>query len=234
MDILSEMRSAIQSGLNVSSTSSLFPSDTIDAALNRVYIKVGGLFRWPALEYAKKTSAVKDQEYYDAPDIWRPDSMFRLEIDDERYGNEPDGSPMDFGDYLTWKLENEGSTEKKWAVQWLRYFIYPTPTANGDNNISVWGQKNVTELSEDGDVTIFSYSMPECNEALVLETVAVLKKKGELEKSGQMYSAEALQTLTVAYNKIRQEKAKYEKQLPFLYVDDFFGSGVKKQVTGNF
>ena len=236
MDTLSAMRTAIQSDLNVSSSSSLFPPATIDSAINRAYQKAGALFRWPALEDAKKTSSVADKEYYDAPSTWRPDSIWRLEVDGDYYGEDPDYSPMVFQDYLDWKANdiNENSTEKKWAVQWLRYFIYPTPSADGDNNISIWGQMNVEELSVDGDTTIFSYNSPECNEALVLEAVAILKKKGEAEKSGQMFSEEAKQILAIAFNKIRQEKAKYEKTQPMFEVDDFFGPGAKKQVTGNF
>jgi len=236
MNLLSEMRSAVQSDLNVSSTSSLFPSDTIDLAINRAYRKSGGLFRWPSLEDALKTSTVADQEYYDAPTIWRPDSMWRLEVDGYQYGETPDGSPMFYPDYLEWRSnsDNENSTSKKWSVQWLRYFIYPVPTTNGSNNISVWGMKNVEDLDEDGDTTIFSYSMPEGNEAVVLEAVAILKAKGENEKSTEFKSVEAKQILAVAFDKIKKEQAKYEKVQPFLEVSDMFGEGTTKQKIGDF
>ncbi len=233
MDLLSEIRSTVQSDLNVGANSSLYPPSRIDASIQRSYVKAYRLFRWPATEDAKKTSTAENQEYYDAPQNWSPDSIWRLTVDGNLYGESPDGSPMDFGDYLLWKAENPNSTLKKWAVQHKRFFISPTPTAVGDKNIVIYGQKIPTALSDDSDTTIFSYDMPECNEAIALEAVAILKRKGEI--SGEMYSAEAKQILVVAYNKLRQEKAKYEKTQPGWNVPDYFGStNAKKQITGNF
>lgn len=236
MDTFADMIAALQSDLNVTSNSSLFPPATCKSALNRAYRKSGALFRWPALEDAKKTSTEANQEYYDAPQTFRPDSIWRLEIDGNQWGEDPDGSPMVYEDYLIWRADsdNANSTKKKWAVQWLRYFVFPIPTSNGDNNIVVWGQKNVATLTADGDTTIFSYSMPECNEAVVLEAKAILQGKGEDEKSMEMASLEAKQILAVAFNKIRQEKAKYEKTQPMFDVDDMFGKGTTEQKTGNF
>lgn len=235
MDTFAEMIVVLQSDLNVNENSSLFPPITIKAALNRAYRKAGALFRWPALEDAKKTSTAINQEYYDAPETWRPDSIFRVEIDGDQWGEDPDGSPMVYEDYLVWRADddNANSTEKKWAVQWLRYFVFPIPTTKGDNNIHVWGQKNVATLVADGATTIFSHSMPECNEAIVLEAKAILQAKGEDERK-EMASLEAKQILATAFNKIKQEQAKYEKIQPMFYVEDMFGKGTTEQKTGNF
>jgi len=235
MDTFSEMREALQSDLNITSTSSQFPTATLNLALNRSYIKSGALFDWTSLEDSQTTSTAANQEYYEYPDDWRPDSMWRLTVDDTLYGEDPDGSPMVFADYLIWKSDNTNSTKKKWSTQWRRYFIYPTPTTVGSDNITIWGFKNVEELTADGDTTIFSYNLPECNEAVVLEAVAILRKKGEAMESAQMYSAESKATLAIAYNKIKRNKSKYEKTQPFFNVEDFYGStNSKKQVTGNF
>lgn len=236
MNTLANLRTAVRSDLNVTSSSSLFPEATIDNAINRAYQKSGALFRWPQLEDAQETTTQADQEYYDTPSTWRPNSMWRLQVDGDYYGESPDYSPMVFQDYLDWKADdaNDGSTEKKWAAFGSWYFIYPTPS-EADLVIAIWGQKNITELSGESDTTIFSCNMPECNEAIALEAVAILKKKGEAEKTGQMYSEEAKQILVVAFNKLRQEKAKYEKTQPFLYVEDMFArTGDKEQITGNF
>lgn len=237
MDTFLEMQTAVQSDSNVSSNSSLFPLTKIKSTIQRAYIKSGSLFRWPALEDAKKTSTGINQEYYDSPQGWRPDSIWRLEVNGELYGEEPDGSPTDYNDYLTWRLANPNSRDKKWGVQWMRYFITPVPTAVIANGISIWGQMNVNTLVENADTTIFSYNLPECNDAIVLETVAMLKKKAEDANTGQMLSAEAKQILAFAFNKIKQEKAKYEKIQPFLNVPDYFsGKGIKssKNTIGNF
>lgn len=232
-----EMQSALLSDLNVSNNSSLFPIDTTKLAINRSYSKAGGLFKWPQLKDAKKTNTQTDIENYDYPETWRPDSIWRLDIDDTQYGEDPDGSPMDFNDYIIWKADNSNSTDKKWANFHRQYFIHPTPT-NATGVISVWGYKNVTTLVNDGDTTIFSYSMPECNEAVVIEAREILKLKGEDDKarenSVQMLSPAAFGILTNAFNKIRQEQAKYEKVQPFMNVPDMFNRSSTADIIGNF
>ena len=228
------MKSALLTDLNASSNSSLYPSDTVQLALNRAYQKAATLFRWPMLSDAKTTSTVANNEYYDEPSTWRPNSTWRLEVGTTLYGQGDDGNPMNFSDYLIWKSENANSTDTKWSVFNGFFFMYPIPTTNASSDITIWGQKNVTELANDGDVTIFSYSMPECNDAIVLEAGAILKKKGELEKVGQMYSDEAKQILILAFKKLSSEKAKYEKIQPGWDIQDYFGRSQVKNTIGRF
>ncbi|MEK7180686.1 MAG: hypothetical protein AAB706_04370 [Patescibacteria group bacterium] len=239
MDLLSDIVTAVQDDLTVGDESTLFSPTLIKRAINRAYRKAGALFPWSELMDAKKTSTQANQEYYDYPQAWRSNSIWKLTLldsagNDDRYGEEPDGSPLSFDDYLAWKEDNPDSTDKKWANQWRRYFIWPIPTTAGTNNISVWGQKVTDNLSSDSDTTIFSYSAFEGNEAIALETVAILKSKGEQEKSGEFRSTEAKQILAVYWGKIRREMAKYEKIAPFFYVNDFFGRGTSKDLTGKF
>ena len=177
---------------------------------------------WPETEDAQKTSTENGADYYDFPDDWVSDSMWRLEIDGDTYGEEPDGSPMRFQDYLLWKEKYPDSTKKKWSVQKRRFFVSPTPTTNGINNIVVWGHFVPADLVEDADVTIFSYNRQECNIAIELEAVAILKNQGENEKTGQFYSTDAKGILATAWSKIRKNQAKYDKNQPFLDVPDFF------------
>lgn len=236
MNTFEELTVAVQSDLNVLDEAPLFPKAVVQRAINRAYIKASSLFKWSGTEWAKKTTTQKNLEYYDYPREFRDNSIYRIEVGGVQYGNLPDGSPMNYHDYLTWRNDsaNANSTEKKWANQKRRYFIYPVPTTAGVQ-ISVWGQKVPDALSQDGDHTIFSYSMPEGNEAVVLEAVALLKSKGEEEQSGQFRSLEAKQILVVAWNKIRQEMAKYEKREPFFNVPDFFSTRLTKERTiGNF
>lgn len=216
MDEFSDLISAVQSDLTVGSESTLFPSDTIKLALNRSYRKAGGLFRWPETEDSKNASTKNGYEYYDYPSNWRPDSVWKLMVDDVDYGE-----PLTFKDYLYEKEEDIPSgRDYLWSSQWRRYFIYPTPTTDGTNNISIWGQKVVDELVNNTDTTIFSYAMPECNDAVVLEAVAILKSKGENDKGAEFKSAEAKQILTIAWGKVRQDQAKYLKSQPFFDIPD--------------
>ena len=222
MDQLSDLVSAVQSDLSVSTNSSLFPEATIKLAINRAYNKCGSLFKWVALQDSQTTSTVASQEYYEAPSTWRPYSIWRLEVDGVMYGQDPDGSPLSFDDFLIWKSDNASSTDKKWAVQWLRFFIHPIPTT-ATSTITVWGYKNVEELTDDTDTTIFSYNLPECNDAIVLEASAILQYKGTDIKTGQFLSMEAKNILSITYQRIKADNSKNEKNQPFFYVPDYFG-----------
>lgn len=222
MNLFSDLVDAVQSDLTIGDESTLYPLATVKSAINRAYLKCGGLFRWPETEDAKKTSTQANQEYYDYPATWRPDSIWKLTVDDTDYGD-----ALSFKDYLYEKENISGGvlpSERSyiWANQWRRYFIYPTPTTAGSNNIVVWGQKAVDLLSADGDVTIWSYAMPECNEAVILEAVAILKAKGENENSAQFKSTEAKQILVVAWGKIRQEQDRLKSTQPEFTVPDFY------------
>jgi len=237
MNLFSELITAVQSDLTINDDSTLYPIATVKLALNRAYIKCGGLFLWPETEDAKKTSTQANIEYYDYPATWRPDSIWKLEVDDVDYGD-----PLGFKDYM-FEKENDVPCGRDyiWSSQHRRYFIYPIPTTAGDYNISVWGQKTVDALTNDGDVTIWSYSMPECNEAVVLEAEAILKKKGQDVRitssggtMGDLISVEAKQILSVAWSKIRQGQEKYQQTQPMFDTPDFFSQTVTHSQTGKF
>lgn len=234
MDTLADLVQAVQDDLTVGDESTLYSPTLIKRVINRAYRKTSGLFPWPELQDAKKTSTQANQEYYDYPVNWRSNSIWKLQVDGERYGEDPDGSPLSFDDYLNWQLDNPDATDKKWANQWRRYFFTPVPTTQGDNNIHVWGIKVPTALSDNSDTTIFSYSTPEANEAIQLETVAILKSKGDNDKGAEFKSIEAKNILVVAWNKIIKENAKYEKNMPFFEVQDFFGGGNSRDLRGRF
>lgn len=235
MDTLLQMRQAVWTALNGGSESSLYPQATIDLSINQAYRKTGGFFAWPELEDAKKTSTEEDQEYYDYPQNWRPDSIWKLKVDGEDLGD-----PLEYKDYL-YETENNfpNGVKSIWASQWRRFFIRidgEAPGSNGNNNICAWGLKAVETLVADGDTTIFSYALPECNEALVLEATAIIRAKNEEEKRSEFKSAEAFRIVTRAYKRIRESQAKYEKTTPFMDVPDFFArrKSRSRTRTGNF
>lgn len=230
MDLFSEIRAVVYDDLTSGTESTLFSQTTVDRNINRAYRKAGALFRWAETEDAKKTSTVNGQEYYDYPQTWRPDSVWKLEIDGVDYGD-----PLIFKDYLIEK-ENDfpSGLEKAWSNQWRRFFVYPIPTANGSYNISIWGQKVVDALVNNSDTTIFSYAMPECNDAVAIEAVAICKAKGDQQNDGEFLSMEAKQILINAWAKIQQEQKKYETTQPFFEVPDFFGKGGSKTRIGRF
>jgi hypothetical protein len=219
MNLFSELQVAVQDDLTIGNESTLFPVSVIQRAINRAYNKCAGLFRWPETEDAKVTTSQLSVDYYDYPQTWRPDTIWKLTLNGVDLGD-----PLDFKDYQ-YEVENDLPSGKTtiWSSQWRRYFINPAPTAAG-LEIVVWGQRSVEDMTEDEDITIWSYSMPECNEALVLEAVAILKGKGEDDKSGQFRSAEAKQILVVAWNKVKQEQDKYKKTRSEFVIPDFYSN----------
>lgn len=233
MDTFLELIQAVQSDLTLGDESSFMPLATVKLAINRAYInKVSAIFKWPQTEDAKLTSTESGLEYYEYPDKWRPNSIWKLVVDGTDYED-----PLAFRDYEYEKNNDYPSGKTKiWANKALKYFIAPVPTANGDNNIEVHGQMIPDKLVSDNDLTLFSYNMPECNEAIVMEAVAILKAKGEDNGGSDFISKQAKQILVVAWGKIRQEMAKYEKTLPMFNVGDMFGrqSAVSSRRIGNF
>lgn len=243
MDQLSELRAAVQSDLTVGAESSLFPATTIDLAINRAYRKIGAMYKWNETRDALKTSTISGREYYEYPQAWRPNSIWKIVVDSEDYGD-----PLTFKDYQ-FEQDNDSPSglERMWTNYGKRFFIDPAPTTNGDKNISIWGYKFVESLSLDGDITIFSYSMPEINEAIVLEAVAILKRKGDEKQSARMgvvagaglISQEARSIVVTTITKIALEDSKSVRTTPQFYVPNFFPSGIQSQqsvrnIIGNF
>lgn len=225
MDNLGQIRSAVQSDLTVGAESTLFPPATINSAINRAYRKIGGLYRWSQTEDAKTTTTQANINYYDYPSTWRPNSIWKLMVGTQDYGD-----PVEFKEFLDEIEENMPSGKSyMWANQWIRYFLYPTPTVAG-TTITIWGQKVVTELSADADQTIFTGSLPEVNEAIVLETVAILKSKGDQQQSGIMLSAQATSIVAGAWSQTKQNKAKQEHTISGWDVPDLFGSGANTKI----
>lgn len=235
METLEDMREAIQDDLTVGEESQLYSPTVIDRYINRAYLnKVAPFRKWPERQDAKETTTQLNQEYYDYPQNWQSNSIWKLRINGVRYGEDPDGSPLSFDDYLNFKENYPDSTDKKWANQWRRYFVWPVPTVAG-LTICIWGFKTITtKLTNDSDTTIFSYSTPQANEAIVLEAKAMLKSRGDDDKSSQFASVEAKALLISTWTDIQNEMAKYEKDMPFFEVQDMFGRGNSKDLRGRF
>lgn len=241
MDQLSELRTAVQSDLTIGDESTLITPATIDLAINRAYRKIGAMFRWEETKDALKTSALANHEYYDYPQNWRPMSIWKLTVDGTDFGD-----PLTFKDYNYEKENNLPSgLVRMWSNYAKKYFIYPVITADGDNNIAIFGYKFVDKLTLDGDITIFSYSMPEVNEAIVLEAGEILKNKAEVKASDRggsiigmdLLSKPAKSIVVQTWTKITQEQSKLEKTQPQWDVPDFFGparTGRKDSNIGNF
>lgn len=225
MDSFIDLINATYSDLTASSESDLYNLTAVMLAVNRANQKAGSLFKWPKTQSAQTTDTQKNIDYYDVPDNWKPDSAWKLTVDDLDYGK-----PLLFEDYLKFKEDNPASVVKKWSQQWTRYFISPTPTADGVKNISIFGFESVAWLVNDTDTTIFSYNMRDCNDAIVQEAVAILKAKAEDENSSIFRSTTAKSILTTAWVKIQQGQMHKRKIQPMFQVPDFFGGNVNRVI----
>ena len=229
MNQFSEMYGWVQSQLSVTSSSTFYTLTLIKSEINNTYLWATSLFNWPQLEDAKKTSTVVNQDYYDYPSVWRPDSCFRLEIDNEKY------DPKSFEDFLDYRLDNANETGTLiFANHGTQFWVFPTPTANGTNNLSAWGFKNPTALSADADTTIFSSVDPTGNTAVCKQALAVLQAKGKDKKTSQVEDAEAKSILSTIYSKIASQQQKFQRlDHPKFDVPDYFrGKAVGE--TGKF
>jgi len=229
MDTFQDLYEAVYSDLTANTESTLYSLTAVKLAVNRAYDKAASLFRWSKTEDAEVTYTQLNIEYYDYPKEWRPDSIWKLTVAGVDYGD-----PLTFKDYL-YEKENDmpSGLERMWATQWTRFFIYPTPST-ADLEINIWGVEVVEWLVDDEDETIFSYNMRDCNDAIVNEAVAILRAKAENERSSQFRSVAAKEILISAWNKMRQEQAKYEKTTPMFDVPDMFSRGRTRSKVGKF
>ena len=239
METFEEIVDEVQADLTLGDESSFIDRDRVKSVVNRAYRnKVAAIFKWPQTEDAKLTDTIAGAEYYDYPDYWRPNSIWKLVVNGIDYED-----PLHFRDYQFEKDNLYPSGIKKiWSNKALQYFIIidgAAPTTDGnptypDGNIEIHGQKIPAKLVADGDLTLFSLNMPELNEAIGLEAKAMLKSKGEEDQVGQFASVEAKQICVTAWKKLSQEMSKYEKTLPQFNVPNLFGKGGSQQIIGNF
>jgi hypothetical protein len=204
------------------------------------------MFKWPATKDAKKTSTIATHEYYDYPSQWRPDSLWKVRIDGKDMG-----SPLAERDYYFEQENNFPNGSKNiWFNQKKRFFVTVNglpPATTGDNNIEMWGFKFVDKLVNASDITIFSYDMPEVNEAIVLEALAICRIKGGEQpvrlaryvQGAVLISYEAQDILQTAWAKILQEQSKIDRTTNEFTVTDFFATGINRVNTkryniGNF
>lgn len=88
-------------------------------------------------------------------------------------------------------------------------------------------------MDSDNDITIFSYSMPEINEAIVLEAGAILQQKGDIQQTkragvvmgSDLFSQESFSIVIRTWGKISQENQRQQRTTPQFDVPDFYGTG---------
>lgn len=227
MTTRSNLESELTSRLQVASNSTLYPSTRITSLIQNAYMWATQLFIWHDLVRALKTSTVSSAEYYEYPAEFRSESIIRLEVDDVEYNRK------NFEDYLAYKRDNPTTTKKMFASFGRQFFLNPTPSSAGSNNMSVWGAIQADALSSGTSVPIFSYNKEEGNEAVIKKALSVALSRTDL-KTAQSESQDALVILN-RLSMAEQKNTQRNKRLdhPMLNVPDFFG-GTNSSPIGGF
>lgn len=219
MQTRSEMETELLSRLQVAANSTLFPASRLTLLIQNAHIWATQIAYWHDLVRARMTNSFSSYEYYDYPANFRSESIIRLEMDGDEYKRK------NWEDYLTFKDNNPSSTKKMFASFGRQFFIHPTPTTNGTNNITAWGSIQADSLSAASSTTIFSNNKEEGNEAIVRKAFsdAMRTAKADLAKSEEQEAITILMKL--ASDEQNNTKRNQRLQHPMLAVPDYFASG---------
>lgn len=222
------MRDELTSRLLVADNSTMYTTTRIQNLILDAHLTATNMFPFPELQKAKMTGTLYGQYYYDYPTEFQVGSIFRVVVDDIVYDK------VAFEDWLDYKKNNATVTDKYiFAEYGKQIFIFPTPTTTGTNNIDVYGQIQATQLSGDSDLTIFSRSDDQGNEAIVKIALSVAIARIDKALAMKEYE-EAVQKLAAIFNKYANRKQREQRlDHPFFDVPNYFtGRGVSS--TGNF
>jgi len=232
MQTRSEMETELQLQLQSASNSTLFPASRLTSLIQNAYKEATTLFKWLALARAKTTDttvigAGNDVCYYDYPDEFRTNTVFRVQIDAKEYNRKS------FESFLDYRNRNTNSTKRIFANYQRFLFVSPNTVA-GTSNMDVWGIIQAPELSAAGTETIFSGNADEGNFAVVGLALATAVKK----INSKLSDKERQNALVVLGKMNTDEWDEYvrDQQLdtPLLEVPDFFGKGQSSAEIGQF
>jgi hypothetical protein len=221
-----EMRDELLARLIVANNSTLYTDARLSLLIKHAYIWVTDQYLWPQLERAKYTNTAASQYYYDNPTTFKTDCVTRVIVNELEYDRK------NFEDFLDYKQNYPTDVTKRIFADYGRQiFLFPTPTAI--LKLEIWGLIQPEPLSADADMTIFSDSDENGNEAIVRKalSVAIGKTNNNLALSEEN---EAKSILATIYNKILQRQQRDQRlDHAFFNVSDMFGHSGSSD-TGRF
>lgn len=225
-----EIQDAVYDDLSALSTNaSFFTLALVKRYINRQVRRVGGLYPWPHTKTAEIRDSEINQEWYDYPQDWVQDSIYRLEFNNQKH------DPTDFDDFEDYKKETN-SNEYRFANFENKYFINPVPTSAIVGGISIWGHKLPANMVGDSDLNPFTED-PEIEEEIInLVTAACMKKqRGSYLSLGRALEADTLGRLTAIWKKVYMKKAKFmTKSREMFKPIDILQNNSQKSRIGNF
>lgn len=191
---------------------SLDSTDTFitTAILNRFYARsvqwLANLKNWQQTQIARKITIVaagdETDEYWDYPENFKTDSVYRIDVDGVRY------KPLTWEEYLNYK-EDTPQGKEIYTDHRRQLFIYPTVT-NGAV-LSIWGHEIIATPDNDADEHPFT------GEQLLEEAInrylmglCYKKRDGSYYEKGKALYTEALTLALQAWE--QQQKAQANKK----------------------
>ncbi len=227
METFLDMQNRLTDDLMVAAASTLFTTDRKKKLLQSAHLWATSLYSWPELQRGRTTNSIIGYEYYDYPGDFRTDTLGEF-----LYFNGKPHRRKAWNDYLEHQRKNPSSTKRIFADYGRQYFIFPLPAVVAQ--IIVWGQIQATQITQDGDKTIFSTHDVSGNEAIVKKALADAVRRidaalAEKEEKG------AVTLLAIIWDKVqkRQQTAQTLNR-PMFNVPNLFPGNNAGFTPGNF
>lgn len=169
---LSELLTELNNRISAAKVSGFWTDAQKKEWINKAGERICNFKNWKDLELAKSTTTKGDQEYYDYPSEFKPNSIYHLEVDGDEYDKK------NWDEYQDYKAAE--SDAKIFTSHNGFYFISPTPE-EADLSIDVWGYKRWVKLVANEDTPILPSEFDEAIIKLALATC--LKKEGRYNEA---------------------------------------------------
>lgn len=224
-----EMQTAVYDDLSVANTDAFYSLAYIKRIINRAKNRVENAHDWPHLERAMTRDSEANQEYYNYPENWKQDSIYKLKYNGDDY------EKVRFKDYLQYQEDyDNNATDKIFSDFRNRFFINPKPAILVTAGIEFWGQEYSADLSGDTDETPFTLER-EVEEIIIELSLAMALKKGRGSnyQRGMIMEKDALTKLEIINRKIlkRQSSYRFKNRSMFKELNLFPGGATR---VGNF
>lgn len=229
--INSELKTAIRDDLSISAGDNFYGDAYIQRIANRAVKWYAGLHPWQQTQYGYYRSSVAGQEYYNYPENFRTDSIWKLKFNSISYDR------ISFTEYLKYQEDHGSASSDKIFSDFRRqFFINPAPTTVAD--IEIWGHLIPTDMSADADTHPFAGEQdPE--EAILRYAIGLALKKGRgtmYEKGvAEMNAAKSIADAVWEFQK--KEQSKYQtKDIQMFEFTEILppNGGERRTQRGNF
>lgn len=176
-----DIETELVSRLQVASNSSQYPASRITTLIKDANLWATQLFDWDELyKWVKTTTAAR--RYYSYPTNMRTNTVNALQIDGAIYERK------NYEDFESFIIKNPTSAKKIYALRGRLIWINPTPAVGAANNMHIYGCFQIFspyDLANSTDVTIFSNSHSEGNEAIICKALSVAVKRSNPKLSAE-------------------------------------------------